>query len=127
MALFLTIQPFFSTALPRIDKTILPPIKISFYHEANWDSINSSLSNQFAILQDQGSNLINSENADFLNLINNAGKILTETNHHGHPQPSFRKKAIKPNTSIPFNIQRRSKYKQKIKRAFMKTRNPFLK
>ena len=36
-------------------------------------------------------------------------------------------KTIKPNTSIPFSIQLLVKQKRKIKRAFIKTSNPFLK
>ena len=36
-------------------------------------------------------------------------------------------KNIKPNTSVPFSIQLLLKQKRKIKRAFIKTRNPFLK
>ena len=125
MALFLTIQPFFSTALPRIDKTILPPIKISFYHEANWDFINSSLSNQLAIWQDQTSNLINVDNPDPINIISNAAIILTDTTTDIHNH--LPEKTIKPNSCIPFNIQLLIKQKRKIKRTFIKTRNPFLK
>ena len=40
---------------------------------------------------------------------------------------SLPEKAIKPNTSLPFDIQLLIKQKRKIKRAFIKSRNPFLK
>ena len=36
-------------------------------------------------------------------------------------------KTVKPNTSIPFSIQLLIKQNKKIKRTFIKTRNPFLK
>ena len=42
--------------------------------------------------------------------------------HNNHPE-----KTIKPNTSVPVSIQLLIKQKRKIKRAFIKTRNPFLK
>ena len=35
-------------------------------------------------------------------------------------------KSIKPNTSVPFSIQLLVKLKSKIKGAFIKTRNPFI-
>ena len=78
------------------------------------DSINFSLSNQLTILQDQILDLTSSENTDPINIINNAATILSE-------------KTIKPNTSITFAIQLLVKQKRKIERAFIKTRNPFLK
>ena len=40
---------------------------------------------------------------------------------------TFPEKTIKPNTSLPLDIQLLIKQKRKIKRAFIKTRNPFLK
>ena len=40
---------------------------------------------------------------------------------------NLREKHIKPNTSVPLSIQLLIKQKRKIKRAFIKARNPFLK
>ena len=60
-------------------KSILPSIKVKLYHKADWDSINSSLANHLTILQDQILNLITSENADPINIINNAASILSDT------------------------------------------------
>ena len=77
------------------------------------------------ILQEQILNLITSENADPISIINNAASILSDTIldiHNNLPE-----KIIKPNTSIPLSIQLLIKQKRKIKRAFIKTRNPFIK
>ena len=52
-----------------------PPIKVKLYNKAEWDSINSSLSKQLAILQDQILSLISSNNDDSINIINNAAII----------------------------------------------------
>ena len=93
---------------------MLPFVKVKLYHKTDWDSINSSISNQLTILQDQILDLTSSENTDPINIINNAATILSE-------------KTIKPNTSITFAIQLLVKQKRKIERAFIKTRNPFLK
>ena len=65
--------------LTNFNKYILSPIKVKLYHKADWDSINSSHSNQLTILQDQVLDLISSENADPINIINNAATILTDT------------------------------------------------
>ena len=62
-----------------ISKSIPLPIKVKLYHKADWESINSSLSKQLAILQDQILNLISSGNSDPINLINNAATILTDS------------------------------------------------
>ena len=59
-----------------------------------------------------------------INIINNAATILTYTILNIYNNLS--EKTIKPNTSIPFAIQLLVKQK-KIERAFIKTRNPFLK
>ena len=88
------------------------------------DSINFSLSNQLTILQDQILDLTSSENTDPINIINNAATILTGTILNIYN--TLPEKTIKPNTSIPFAIQLLVKQK-KIERAFIKTRNPFLK
>ena len=50
--------------LTNFNKSILPSIKIKLYHKADWDSINSSLSNRLTIPQDQVLDLTFSENAD---------------------------------------------------------------
>ena len=87
------------------------------------DSINFSLSNQLTILQDQILDLTSSENADPINIINNAATILTDTflnTYNNLPE-----KTIKPNATIPFQLL--LKQKRNIERAFIKTRNPFLK
>ena len=89
----------FSTNL---NKSILPPIKVKLYHKADWDSINSSLSKHLTILQEQILNLISLENADPINIINNAATILSNTIldiYNNLPE-----KIIKPNTSIPLSI-----------------------
>ena len=62
--------------LTNLNKCIIPPIKVKLYHKAEWDSINSSLSNQLTILQDQIVDLLSSGNAD---PINNAATILTDS------------------------------------------------
>ena len=84
----------------------------------DWDSINSFLSKQLTILQDQILNLISSDKADPINIINNAATILNIYNN-------LPEKTIKSNTSIPFSIQLFVKHKRKIKSAFIKIRNPF--
>ena len=66
----------FSTNL---NKSVLPSIKVKLYHKADWDSINSSLSKHLTILEEQILNLISSENADPVNIINNAATILSDT------------------------------------------------
>ena len=57
--------------MTNLNKCIIPPIKFKLYHKANWGSINSSLSNQLSILQDQILDLLSSENADPINIILN--------------------------------------------------------
>ena len=110
--------------LTNFNKSILPSIRNKLYHKADLGSINSSLSNQLTILQDQIIDLTSSENANSINIINNTATILTDiilSIYNTLPE-----KTIKPNTSIPFAIQLLVKQK-KIERAFIKTRNPFLK
>ena len=112
----------FSTNL---NKSMLPPIKVKLNHKADWDSINSSFSKHLTILQEQILNLISSENADTINIINNAATILTDTIldiYNNLPE-----KIIKPNSSIPLSIHLLIKQKRKIKSAFIKTRNLFIK
>ena len=87
------------------------------------DSINFSLSNQLTILQDQILDLTSSENADPINIINNAATILTDTFLNIYN--NLPEKTIKPNATIPFQLL--LKQKRNIERAFIKTRNPFLK
>ena len=111
--------------LTNFNKSILPSIRNKLYHKTGWGSINSSLSNQLTILQDQIIDLTSSENANSINIINNTATILTDiilSIYNTLPE-----KTIKPNTSIPFAIQLLVKQKRKIERAFIKTRNPFLK
>ena len=62
-----------------LNKCIIPRIKVKLYYKADWDSISSSLSNQLSILQDQILHLLSSENADPINIINNAATILTDS------------------------------------------------
>ena len=111
--------------LTNLNKCIIPPIKVKLYLKADWEPINSSLSNQLTILQDQILDLLSSENADSINIINNAANILTDSILNIYNTLS--EKTIKPSTSIPFDIQLLIKQKRKIKTAFIKTRNPFLK
>ena len=104
---------------------MLPPIKVNLYHKADWDSIISSLSKQLIFYKIR-----------FLVLYLLTTLILLTLSII---QPLFLltlfwifttifpKKTIKPNTSIPYSIQLLVKQKRKIKRAFIKTRNPFLK
>ena len=108
-----------------MSKSTSPPIKDKLYHKADSDSINSSLTKQLTILQDQILNLISSDNPDSINIINNAAIILTDSIMNIHN--SLPEKNIKPNTSVPFSIQLLIKQKRKIKRAFIKTRNPYRK
>ena len=108
-----------------INKFTSPPLKVKLYHKADWDSINSSLAKQLTIPQDQILNLISSDNPDPINIINNAATILTDSIVNIHN--NLPEKYIKPNTSVPLSIQLLIKQKRKIKRAFIKTRNPFLK
>ena len=110
--------------LTNLNKCIIPPIKFKLYHKGDWDSINSSLTNQLTILQGQVLDLLSSENADPINIINNASTILTDSIWNIYK--TLPEKTIKPNTSLPFDIQLLIKLKRKIKRAFIKTRNPFL-
>ena len=105
------------------NESMLPPIKVKLYHKADWDSINSLLSKQLTVLQEQILNLISSDNIDPINIINNAVTILTDAILNIYN--NLPEKIIKPNTSIPFCIQLLIKQKRKIKRAFIKTRNPF--
>ena len=111
--------------LTNLNKSILPSIKVKLYNKADWESINSSLSNQLTILQDQILDLKSSENADPINIISNAATILTDTILNIYN--TLPEKTIKPNTSIPFAIQLLVKQKRKIEWTFIKTRNPFLK
>ena len=108
-----------------INKFTSPPLKVKLYHKADWDSVNSSLAKQLTILQDQILNLISSDNPDPINIINNAATILTDSIANIHN--NLPEKHIKPITSIPLSIQLLIKQKRKIKRAFIKTRKPFLK
>ena len=109
----------FSTNL---NKSILPSIKVKLYHKTDRDSINSSLSKHLTILQEQILNLLSSENADPINIINNTATILSDT------FTTFitisRKKLLNQILVFlfPFNYSL-----NKIKRAFIQTRNPFIK
>ena len=109
--------------LTNINKSPLP-IKVKLYNKAEWDSINSSLSKQLAILQDQILNLISSNNHDSINIINNAALIPIDSIMSIHN--NFPEKKIKSNSSTPFSVQFLRRQKRKIKRVFIKTRNPFL-
>ena len=108
-----------------INKSVSCPIKVKLYHKANWDSINLSFCKQLAILQDQISLLITEDNPDPINIINNAATILTDTIINIRNQ--LPEKSVKANTSIPLSIRSLILQKIKIKRAFIKSRNPFLK
>ena len=83
------------------------------------------LSKQLDILQDQILSLITSDNPDPINIINNAAIILSESIMNIHN--NIPEKTLEPNTSVILSIQLLIKQKRKIKRAFIKTRNPFLK
>ena len=85
--------------MTNLNKCIIPPIKVKLYHKADWDSINSSLSNQLSILQDQILDILSSENADPINIINNAATILTDSIMNIYK--TLPEKTIKPNTSLP--------------------------
>ena len=111
--------------MTNLNKCIIPPIKVRLYNKADWDSINSSLSNQLTILQDQIFDLLSSENADPINIINNASTIFPDSILNIYN--SLLEKSIKPNISLPIDIQLLIKQKWKTKRAFIKIRNPFLK
>ena len=111
--------------LTEINKSIPFPIKVKLYRKTVWDSISSSLSKQLAILQDHILNLISSENPEHINIINKTAIILVDTIMSIHN--ILREKTIKSNTSVPLSAQLLIKQKKKIKRAFIKSRNPFLK
>ena len=104
------------------NKFTSPPLKVKLYHKADWDSINCYLAKQLTILQDQILNLISSDNPDPINIINNAATILTDSIVNIHN--NLPEKHIKSNTSVPLSSQLLIKQKRKIKRAFIKTRNP---
>ena len=108
------------------NKSMPPPIKVKIYHKAGGDSINSSLSKQLTILQDQVLNLISFVpiNFDPINIINTAATILPDSMLNIYI--NLPEKTVKPNTSVPFSIQLLIKQK-KIKRTFIEIRNPFLK
>ena len=59
------------------------------------------------------------------NITNNAATILTDTILNIYN--NLLEKIIKPNSGIPFSSQLLINQKRKIKRAFIKTRNLFLK
>ena len=86
-----------------INKSTSPPIKVKLLHKAYWKSINSSLSNQSAIFQNQISSMITSENPDPITIINNAANILTDiiTYIHNH----LAETPLNPNTSISLTSQ----------------------
>ena len=88
--------------LTNLNKCIIPPIKVNLHHKADWGSINSSLSNQLTILRDQILDLLSSENADPINIINNAATTLTDSILNIYN--TLPEKTIKPNTSLPFDI-----------------------
>ena len=100
-----TIQPFFSTF--QLTLTNLFRFQL-LYHEANWDSINSSVSKQIAILQDRTSHLISPENPDPINIIYSAANHQNKHQHSTYHSTSHQTK-------------------KKIKKAFIKSRNSFLK
>ena len=104
---------------------IIASIKVKLYHKTDWDSINSSLSNQISILQDQILYLLSSENADPINIINNAATILTDSILNIYK--ILPEKTIKPNTSLPFDIQVLIKQKRKLKGLLLKQEVDFLK
>ena len=108
--------------LTNIRRSMPLHIRVKLHHKADWDSINSLLSKQLTILQDQILNLTSSDNTD---PINNAPTILTDSIMNIYN--NLPEKTIKQNSSISFFIQLLIKQKRKIKRAFIKTGNPFLK
>ena len=65
--------------MTNLNKCIIPPTKVKLCHKTDWDSIDSSLSNQLHILQDQILDLLFSENADPINIVNSAATILTDS------------------------------------------------
>ena len=104
------------------NKSMLPP-KVKLYHKTDWGLINSSLSKQLTILQDQILNLISSDNADPINIINNADIILTDANLNIYN--NLPEKTIKPDTSIPFSIQLLVKQKEKNQKGFHQNKKYF--
>ena len=86
-----------------INKSTSPPIKVKLLHKAYWKSMNFSLCNQSAILQNQISSMITSENPDPITIINNAANILTDiiTYIHNH----LAETPLNPNTSISLTSQ----------------------
>ena len=110
--------------MTNLNKCITPPIKVKLYHKADRDSINSSLSNQLSILRDQILHLLSSENADPIN-INNTATILTDSILNIYK--TLPEKTIKPNTSLPFDIQLLIKQKRKLKGLLLKQEIHFLK
>ena len=114
----------FSTNL---NKSILPSIKVKLYHKADWNSINSLLSKHLTILQEQIFNLISSENTDPINIVNNAATILSDT-FFGIYNNLPEKKILNQILVFFFSSTTYSlNKKRKIKRVFIKTRNPFIK
>ena len=100
------------------------PIKVKLYNKAEWDSINSSLSKQLAILQDQILNLISSNNHDSINIINNAAIIPIDSIMSIHNNfPEKKKLNQTPAYHSLFNFLEDKKEKSRV---FIKTRNPFL-
>ena len=69
--------------------------------------------------------LITDDNPNPIKIINNAATILTDTIIDIHNQ--LAEKSIRPNTSIPLSIRSLILQKNKKKRAFIKSRNSFLK
>ena len=90
---------------------MLPTIKFKLHHNAGWDSVNSSLTKQLTLLEKQVLNLISSDNADPINIVNNAATILTDAILNIYN--NLPEKIIKPNTSIAFSIQLLIKQKSK--------------
>ena len=88
--------------LTNLNNCIVPSIKVKLYHKADWGSINSSLSNQLTILRDQILDILSSENADPINIINNTATALTDSILNIYN--TLPEKTIKPNTSLPFDI-----------------------
>ena len=86
-----------------INKSTSPPIKVKLLHKAYWKSINSSLSNQSAIFQNQISSMITPENPDPITIINNAANILTDIIKYIHNH--LAETPLNPNTSISLTSQ----------------------